>query len=189
VGASGLSYVAYQPDPQAALDKLRQRVFETGDYWWAVPYEFGKPAADFPNRPRTEAELWAEEIVQERPGDGSAGARSCTTPQANPPRSTSGASRATDLPPPPALAIMITDDLGRWRCKTQEIMKVSTTDGLIFVYVSGQGTDSSVRDVFAKFGGGAGSRLRCSPPCPTLQSSPPRSTSSPRRTSSPARSW
>jgi hypothetical protein len=66
VGASGWSYyVAYRPDLQAALDELRLRVFETGDYWWAVPYEFGKSAADFANRPRTEAELWAEEIVQE----------------------------------------------------------------------------------------------------------------------------
>jgi hypothetical protein len=46
-----------------------------------------------------------------------------------------------------------------------------------------------VGDVFAEFGGGTGSRLRCSPPCPTLQSSPPRSTSSPRGTSSPAPSW
>ncbi|MET7396842.1 hypothetical protein ABZS66_25500 [Dactylosporangium sp. NPDC005572] len=66
MGASGWDYyVPYQPDLQAALHELRQRVFETGDYWWAVPYEFGKSAADFPDRPRTEAELWAEEIVQE----------------------------------------------------------------------------------------------------------------------------
>jgi hypothetical protein len=57
VGASGWDYyVAYQPDLQAALNELRRHVFETGDYWWAVPYEFGKSAADFPNRPRTEAE-------------------------------------------------------------------------------------------------------------------------------------
>jgi hypothetical protein len=66
VGASGWDYyVAYQPDLQAALDELRRRVFEAGDYWWAVPYEFGKSAADFPDRPRTEAELWADESVQE----------------------------------------------------------------------------------------------------------------------------
>ena len=66
MGASGWSYyVAYQPDLQAALDEWRRRVFETGDYWWAVPYEFGKSAVDFPDRPRTEADLWAEEIVQE----------------------------------------------------------------------------------------------------------------------------
>ncbi|GAA0896122.1 hypothetical protein [Virgisporangium aurantiacum] len=58
-------YVAYQPDLQAALDALRQHVLDTGDYWWAVPYEFGKSAADFPNRPQTEDELWAAEEVQE----------------------------------------------------------------------------------------------------------------------------
>jgi hypothetical protein len=66
VGASGWDYyVAYQPDLGAALDELRQHVFDTGDYWWAVPYEFGKSAADFPNRPRTVAELWEPEIVLE----------------------------------------------------------------------------------------------------------------------------
>ncbi len=66
MGASGWEYyVPYQPDLQAALQELRHRVFETGDYWWAVPHEYGKSAADFPNRPRTEAELWAEEVVQE----------------------------------------------------------------------------------------------------------------------------
>jgi hypothetical protein len=66
VGASGWAYfAAYQPDLQAALDDVRQHVFSTGEYWWAVPYEFGKNAADFPNRPRTEAELWADESVQE----------------------------------------------------------------------------------------------------------------------------
>jgi hypothetical protein len=66
MGASGWHYyVAYQPDLQAALDELRRSVFETGEYWWAVPYEFGKSAADFPNRPRTEAELWADEVVHE----------------------------------------------------------------------------------------------------------------------------
>jgi hypothetical protein len=66
VGASGWDYyVPYRSDLQAALQDLRRHVFETGDYWWAVPYEFGKSAAEFPNRPRTEAELWAEEIVQE----------------------------------------------------------------------------------------------------------------------------
>jgi hypothetical protein len=66
VGASGWDYyVAYQPDLQAALDELRRHVFEIGDYWWAVPCEFGKSAAEFPDRPRTEAELWADESVQE----------------------------------------------------------------------------------------------------------------------------
>jgi len=66
VGASGWSYyVPYQPNLQSALDELRRHVFETGDYWWAAPYEIGKSASDFPNRPRTEKELWADESVQE----------------------------------------------------------------------------------------------------------------------------
>ena len=66
MGASGWEYfVPYQPDLQAALDRLRRQVFETGDYWWAVPSAFGKSAADFPDRPRTEDQLWAEEVVQE----------------------------------------------------------------------------------------------------------------------------
>ena len=55
MGASGWDYyVPYQSDLQAALDELRQRVLDSGDYWWAVPYEFGKSAREFPNRPRTE---------------------------------------------------------------------------------------------------------------------------------------
>ncbi|GIF45633.1 hypothetical protein DFJ67_0733 [Asanoa ferruginea] len=58
-------YVAYQPDLDAALDELRQHVFDTGDYWWAVPYQFGTSAADFPNRPRTEDELWEPERVRQ----------------------------------------------------------------------------------------------------------------------------
>jgi hypothetical protein len=66
VGASGWSYyVPYQSDLESALQELRRRVLDEGDYWWAVPYELGKSAADFANRPRTEAELWAEEDVQE----------------------------------------------------------------------------------------------------------------------------
>jgi hypothetical protein len=66
MGASGWEYyVPYQPDLQAALDELRRRVLDSGDYWWAVPYEFGRPACDYPDRPRTEDELWAEEAVQE----------------------------------------------------------------------------------------------------------------------------
>ena len=66
MGASGWDYyVPYQSDLQAALDELRQRVLDSGDYWWAVPYEFGKSAREFPDRPRTEDELWAEEAVQE----------------------------------------------------------------------------------------------------------------------------
>ncbi|WIM96975.1 hypothetical protein ACTOB_000457 [Actinoplanes oblitus] len=66
MGASGWSYyVAYQPDLGRALDELRTRVFRDGDYWWAEPYELGKSASDFPDRPRTEQELWASEAVQE----------------------------------------------------------------------------------------------------------------------------
>jgi hypothetical protein len=64
MGASGWDYyVPYQRDLGAALAELRRHVFETGDYWWAVPGEFGKSASDFPDRPRTEDELWAQEVV------------------------------------------------------------------------------------------------------------------------------
>ncbi|TWG14038.1 hypothetical protein FHX34_104332 [Actinoplanes teichomyceticus] len=55
----------YQPDLGRALDELRKRVFEEGDYWWAEPYQLGTSAADFPNRPRTEDELWSSEAVLE----------------------------------------------------------------------------------------------------------------------------
>ncbi|GIE86427.1 hypothetical protein [Actinoplanes regularis] len=66
MGASGWSYyVAYQPDLGQALDDLRKKVFDEGDYWWAEPYEFGKSAMDFPNRPRMEKDLWASEAVKE----------------------------------------------------------------------------------------------------------------------------
>jgi hypothetical protein len=65
MGASGWDYyLPYQADFGAALDGLRRQVFADGDYWWAVPGEFGKSASDFPDRPRTEAELWADESVQ-----------------------------------------------------------------------------------------------------------------------------
>lgn len=66
MGASGWSYVvAYQPDLGKALDELRARIFEEGDYWWAEPSAFGRSASDFPDRPRTEDELWSSELVQE----------------------------------------------------------------------------------------------------------------------------
>ncbi|SNY55149.1 hypothetical protein [Paractinoplanes atraurantiacus] len=66
MGASGWDYYTdYQPDLNAALNALRDRVFAEGDYWWAVPGEFGKSAADFPDRPRTTDELWNEEAVRE----------------------------------------------------------------------------------------------------------------------------
>jgi hypothetical protein len=66
VGASDWSYyVEYQLDLGQALAELRTRVFSDGEYWWAVPYEFGKSAKDFPNRPRTEDELWSSVSVRE----------------------------------------------------------------------------------------------------------------------------
>ncbi|GIF09183.1 hypothetical protein [Actinoplanes siamensis] len=66
MGASGWNYyVAYQPDLGRALAELRTRVFDEGDYWWADAAELGKPASAFPDRPRTEDELWASESVQE----------------------------------------------------------------------------------------------------------------------------
>jgi hypothetical protein len=65
LGASGWDYyVPYQPDRYAAFVALRQRVFESGEFWWAVPGEPGKTARDYENRPRTEDELWAEESVR-----------------------------------------------------------------------------------------------------------------------------
>jgi hypothetical protein len=65
VGASAWDYyVPYQPDLGTALSELRRRVFEAGDYWWAEPNEF-KPASEFADRPRTEAQLWADESQQE----------------------------------------------------------------------------------------------------------------------------
>ncbi|GAA2611705.1 hypothetical protein [Paractinoplanes durhamensis] len=65
MGASGWDYyVPYQPDRYAAFVGLRQRVFESGEFWWAVPGEPGKMARDYPNRPQTEDELWSEESVR-----------------------------------------------------------------------------------------------------------------------------
>jgi hypothetical protein len=66
VGASVWKYfVDYQPDLEAAFRALRAKVFADGDYWWAVPGEWGRPARDYPNRPRTIDELFADERVQE----------------------------------------------------------------------------------------------------------------------------
>ncbi|MET3423770.1 hypothetical protein BJ973_002982 [Actinoplanes tereljensis] len=65
MGASGWDYyVPYQPDRYAAFVGLRQQVFESGEFWWAVAGEDGKMARDYPNRPQTEDELWAEETVR-----------------------------------------------------------------------------------------------------------------------------
>jgi len=64
--ASGWSYfVPYQPDRYAAFVTLRQQVFDHGDFWWAKPGETGRTAAEYPDRPRTEDELWADETVRE----------------------------------------------------------------------------------------------------------------------------
>ncbi|GAA2591766.1 hypothetical protein GCM10010435_83120 [Winogradskya consettensis] len=66
MGASGWDYyVPYQEDLNAALDALRDKVFAAGDYWWAVPGEYGKSAADYPNRPTTWDDLFDDEEVQE----------------------------------------------------------------------------------------------------------------------------
>jgi hypothetical protein len=44
VGASGWHYVTeYDGDLQAALDRLRRRVLDSGDYYW--PSELGRPTA------------------------------------------------------------------------------------------------------------------------------------------------
>ena len=66
MGASGWAYfVEYQADLPAAFAALQAKVFADGDYWWAVPGEWGKSARDYPNRPRTLDELFADERVQE----------------------------------------------------------------------------------------------------------------------------
>ncbi|WP_305788148.1 hypothetical protein [Symbioplanes lichenis] len=66
MGASQWGYhVPYQPDLAKALRELKEQVLADGDYWWAVPGESGKRAAEFPQRPRTHEELWADDDVQE----------------------------------------------------------------------------------------------------------------------------
>jgi hypothetical protein len=63
LGASGWDYhVPYQPDLRAAFDHLRRQILTTGDYWWATG---GGTAADFPDRPATMRDLWADETVQQ----------------------------------------------------------------------------------------------------------------------------
>ncbi|WP_328415886.1 hypothetical protein OG470_24710 [Micromonospora sp. NBC_00389] len=65
MGASGWSYVvAYQPDLDAALDALRDKVFAEGDYWWARG-EIPNSAKDYDDRPTTMEELFNDEAVQE----------------------------------------------------------------------------------------------------------------------------
>jgi hypothetical protein len=66
MGSSGWKYfVEYQPDLQAAFRALQARVLTEGDYWWAVPGEWGRSARDYPDYPRTIGELFADERVQE----------------------------------------------------------------------------------------------------------------------------
>ncbi|MEU4777941.1 hypothetical protein [Micromonospora sp. NPDC023633] len=65
MGASYWSYyVAYQPDLDAALDALREKVFAEGTYWWTRG-ELGTSAGDHPQRPTDMDELYADEWVQE----------------------------------------------------------------------------------------------------------------------------
>ncbi|WP_446218961.1 hypothetical protein [Micromonospora sp. IBHARD004] len=65
MGASSWSYfVPYQPDLNAALEALCEKVFTSGDYWWARG-EIGRSAGSYDNRPATMADLFADEWVQE----------------------------------------------------------------------------------------------------------------------------
>jgi hypothetical protein len=62
VAASGWDYyMPYQEDRYAAFVTLRQLVFEAGEFFWAVT---GQNASDAPQRPATEDELWAPEVVR-----------------------------------------------------------------------------------------------------------------------------
>ncbi|GAA2388981.1 hypothetical protein [Dactylosporangium salmoneum] len=63
MGASGWGYYTdYQPDLQRAFEALQARVLADGEYWWAVE---DKNASNCPNRPRTLAELFADQHVQQ----------------------------------------------------------------------------------------------------------------------------
>jgi hypothetical protein len=63
MGSSGWEYVvAYQPDPQVAFEALQAKVLAEGDYWWAAR---DGAARDFPDRPGTIDELFADETVQQ----------------------------------------------------------------------------------------------------------------------------
>ncbi|MFF4445847.1 hypothetical protein [Streptomyces sp. NPDC001502] len=64
MGASGWEYyVPYQEDLGAALDALRQRVFEGQDYYWD-PWDEDE-AGEVGERPSTIDRLWEDEQVQE----------------------------------------------------------------------------------------------------------------------------
>jgi hypothetical protein len=57
-------YVPYQEDIGAALDQLRRRIFDEGDYWWVYGPGWA-PVGQSEDRPRTLDELWDDELVQE----------------------------------------------------------------------------------------------------------------------------
>jgi hypothetical protein len=63
VGASEWNYyVPYQENLGAALDHLRRKVFEAGDYWWVHGPQWG-PVGQMEGRPQTIEELWEDEHV------------------------------------------------------------------------------------------------------------------------------
>jgi hypothetical protein len=65
VGASAWDYyVPYRTDLNAALLDLQARVLAEGTYYWAGGGAAFGEAKQFPNRPMTMDDLWAEEIVQ-----------------------------------------------------------------------------------------------------------------------------
>ncbi len=65
MGSSDWSYyVPYQPDLNAALQELRQRVFLDGDYWWAAKPGY-KPASAYPDRPTQLEALFEDDEVQQ----------------------------------------------------------------------------------------------------------------------------
>ncbi|MFF3327158.1 hypothetical protein [Streptomyces sp. NPDC002889] len=57
-------YVPHQGDLGAALDELRRRVFEAGDYWWVYGPGWA-PTGLNEDRPRTLEEMWDDDLVQE----------------------------------------------------------------------------------------------------------------------------
>ncbi|MFI2367043.1 hypothetical protein [Streptomyces sp. NPDC018833] len=57
-------YVPYQEDLGGALEELRRKVFEAGDYYW-VNGAGWRPEEDREPRPQTLEELWEDELVQE----------------------------------------------------------------------------------------------------------------------------
>jgi hypothetical protein len=65
MGASGWGYtVAYEPDFEAALQRLRNKVFAEGDYYWFHEDEF-IPEDERRPKPATMEELFTDPEVQE----------------------------------------------------------------------------------------------------------------------------